>query len=410
MQNKKQIFYWALYDFANAIVMIVFFLYFTQWMVVDKHLSDLGFNMIFVGSSILLLLTAPILSSIADKWNNRLIFIRPITVGAFVGYLICGIIANFFPSMLWLAVIVFMLGNFLYQLSYVFYNPILHELSNSQNRGKISAIGMTASWLGQIVGVLIAFPLAQMTHPLFGVGIAGRPQTFIPIAIIFFLLSLPMLTLFKEQGVSSIVPISLKNELKNFSLSFKALWLIPGMALFLLAFFFYNDAVVTAGNNFPIYLEKVFGVSDNLKSLALLGILVTSAIGAFFAGSIADRVGLKKSLQYIVGGWIIIMPILAYQTNFWHFAIALVFMGFLYGAVSTVARAYMVHLSDPKQLNFAFSFFTLTERCATFIGPLGWGLSLYFMSSLGHDAYRYSFLTLMVFMIIGFILIRKIKK
>ena len=35
--NKKNIFLWTLYDFANSIVMIVFFLYFSQWLVIEKN-------------------------------------------------------------------------------------------------------------------------------------------------------------------------------------------------------------------------------------------------------------------------------------------------------------------------------------------------------------------------------------
>ena len=59
MQTKKNIFLWASYDFANSIITIVFFLYFSQWLVVEKGVSDLLFNMSFVVSSLFLVLTAP---------------------------------------------------------------------------------------------------------------------------------------------------------------------------------------------------------------------------------------------------------------------------------------------------------------------------------------------------------------
>ena len=45
--SKKNIFFWTLYDFANSIVAIVFFLYFSQWLVVDKGVPDFWYNMIF---------------------------------------------------------------------------------------------------------------------------------------------------------------------------------------------------------------------------------------------------------------------------------------------------------------------------------------------------------------------------
>lgn len=43
MQNKKNVFLWALYDFANSIISIVFFLYFAQWIVVDRGVLDFYF-------------------------------------------------------------------------------------------------------------------------------------------------------------------------------------------------------------------------------------------------------------------------------------------------------------------------------------------------------------------------------
>jgi len=70
--NRKNIFLWTLYDFANSITTIVFFLYFSQWLVVDKGVPDFWYNMIFTASSVLLLLTAPVLGSIADKTIGKL--------------------------------------------------------------------------------------------------------------------------------------------------------------------------------------------------------------------------------------------------------------------------------------------------------------------------------------------------
>ena len=47
MQTKKNVFLWALYDFANSLVSIVFFLYFAQWLVIDQGVADIWFNLTF---------------------------------------------------------------------------------------------------------------------------------------------------------------------------------------------------------------------------------------------------------------------------------------------------------------------------------------------------------------------------
>jgi hypothetical protein len=55
MQTKKNVFLWTLYDFANSLVSIVFFLYFAQWIVIDKGIEDIYFNLAFTVSAIFLL-------------------------------------------------------------------------------------------------------------------------------------------------------------------------------------------------------------------------------------------------------------------------------------------------------------------------------------------------------------------
>src|SRR6185436_13363850 len=128
------------------------------------------------------------------------------------------------------------------------------KLAPPEKRGTISGIGQAANWLGQIAGILITFPFAEGGMHL--IGQPGRAQTFLPGTISFILLSLPMLYFFKQQpNTNKEVTTSFSVELKNYWTSFKKLWILPGMGVFLLGYFFFNDAVTTAQNNFPIVLQ-----------------------------------------------------------------------------------------------------------------------------------------------------------
>jgi len=40
MKSTKSVTLWALYDFGNTIAIMVFVLYFSQWLVVDRHVPD----------------------------------------------------------------------------------------------------------------------------------------------------------------------------------------------------------------------------------------------------------------------------------------------------------------------------------------------------------------------------------
>jgi hypothetical protein len=78
--SVRQLVLWSLYDFANSFVLITFFLYYSQWLVVDRGISDFWFNVTFVGSSLLFLLTVPVAGLIADKIKVNLPGLRITTL------------------------------------------------------------------------------------------------------------------------------------------------------------------------------------------------------------------------------------------------------------------------------------------------------------------------------------------
>ncbi len=406
--NKKNIFLWTLYDFANSITTIVFFLYFSQWLVIDRGVSDFWYNITFTIGSLLLLLTAPILGSIADKTGKQQKYLNWITVLTFLSFLGLSIITLFFSHKIFLAVLFFIFANYLYQFSFVFYNALLHYIAPEKDWGKISGIGQTGNWLGQIFGLAITLPLA--TGAVYIVGEVGRAQTFLPATVIFFILSLPMLLYFKIPKQNIIESsIRIQDEYRNFWGKFRELITTPSLGLFLLSYFFFNDAIITAANNFPIYLEKVFGVSDKVKSTLLLAILFTSAIGAFCSGWISDKIGLKRTLMMVLGSWAIIFPALGLASNFTVFTVFTILMGFMYGATWSVTRAVMTVLCPTDKLNFGFSFYTMAERVSTFVGPLAWGILTLVFMGVGPTRYRISIICMTVFILIGMFLLRKVK-
>lgn len=404
----KNILLWTLYDFANSIVTIVFFLYFSQWLVIDNGVPDIWYNLLFTVGSLLLLFTAPVLGSRADRTGHQRQYLNRMTVITFACFLGASFTALFLPRGAFIAALFFLFANYFYQFSFVFYNALLHWIAPPKSQGTISGIGQAGNWFGQIVGLFITLPLAAGAVYLFGA--AGRAQTFLPATILFFVLSLPMLLWFRLPTNNPVThAIGWKEEYRSQWRQFQALVRAPSMGLFLLSYFFFNDAIITASNNFPIFLESVFSVSDMTKSLLLIGILFTSAIGALCSGWVADRIGLKKALLLVLGSWIVIFPLLGMTTHFPLFVVLAILMGFLFGAIGTVTRAAMAALCPKDKLNFGFSFYTLAERVSTFVGPLTWGLITSLLTNLGPLRYRIAVTAMTFFVIIGLLLLRKIE-
>jgi len=356
-------------------------------------------------------MTAPVLGSIADKTYREQKYLNRITVFTFIFFVLTALTTLFFTGSVLLAAFFFLISNYLYQFSFVFYNALLEKIAPPEKCGTISGIGQAANWIGQIVGLVVTIPLASGAIYLFGA--PGRAQTFLPASIIFFFLSLPMLLWFKlpkrETPITDITTISYAQEYKSQWRQFKDLIKEPNMRYFLLSYFFFNDAILTASNNFPIYLEKVFAVTDSTKSLLLIGILVTSAVGALVSGWASDRIGTKTSLMIILGSWAIIFPLMGLTNSFAFFVVLAILMGFFFGATWTVTRTAMVALCPKDKLNFGFSFYTIAERISTLIGPLTWGLITMLLANTGSMRYRVAIIAMGGFAAIGSVILSKAK-
>jgi UMF1 family MFS transporter len=406
---KKRIFLWTLYDFANSIAVIVFAIYFSQWLVVDRGVSDLWYNLLYVGSTILVLATTPIWGAIADKRGVQMPYLRVTTTLQFTALAIGSVLAVLLPAhghTVLLVALLFMLANYFYQFTFTFYNALLPNLAPTERQGLISGIGQAGNWMGQVVGIILILPVA--TGAIYFFGEHGRAQTFLPSTILFFLLALPMLIFFKDSGPARAVSVSVREEYRNFFHSLRGLLQSPGLGRYLLAFFFFNDAALTAENNIAIYMQQVFHVSDTAKSYYFLGVLLTAALGALVGGKASDRIGLKRSLMYILLFWIIIFPIMASLTSFTLFAIVSITFGFMFGATWTVTRAVMSYLTPHERVNHGFSYYTLAERFSTFVGPVSWGLITTLLVAHGPVRYQIALGSLSVFIFIGLLIARKI--
>ncbi|MEK7118363.1 MAG: MFS transporter, partial [Patescibacteria group bacterium] len=278
-----------------------------------------------------------------------------------------------------------------YQLSFVFYNPMLAEIADEAHRARASGIGQFANALGQVLGIAATLSLAgTRLGPLF------------PSLMGFFILALPMMVFYKES-LTPQTPLrfsELKNDAGAYMRKLRAFFAFSVAAPMLIAFFLFNDALLTLSNNYSIILERVFETPDKVKSLLLMGILVMSAIGGITFGWIADRLGSLTALKIILAGWLVALPLLAVAPTFTIFAIITVPVGLLIGSLFAVCRAYLSTILPKEDMGYGFSFYTLAERFATFIGPLTWG-TIIALGGAGDLSYRIAIMSMAVFVLLG---------
>ena len=405
---KRNIYLWALYDFANSIIMIVFLFYFSQWLVVDSHKPDWWFNATLIVSSILFILTAPVIGQRLDITRRKLSGVRWTTVLTFITFLATSVVVLFAPSHVLFAVVLFTIALYFYIVSFVFYTPMLNDISDDSNRGYVSGLGQGFNYAGQVIGLLITLPFATGAIYLFGT--VGRPQTLLPATILFGLFALPMMLWFKERETTpSLEKISIRDEYAKIFQTIRQILSNRNLVFLLVGYFLFSDALLTFSNNFPLFLENVHGASDAVKTYVTAGILTFSAIGAIILGKISDKKGSKQTLLWLIICWSILFPIIAFAPSFKLVIIACLVAGLLFGAMWGISRSMVAEITHRSVEASSFSFYILAERFATLIGPITWSVVLASTSSLGKISYSYAILSMGLLVFASFFFIRKVK-
>jgi len=317
-------------------------------------------------------------------------------LGCFLFYALA-VLAAIYKFNILLPALFFGLGNFFYQLSFVFYNPLLNNISSKENRGRISGIGFLANYLGQIFAILLALPFVSGKISL---GIDPLISGVIPAIIVFILLSIPLMISRKifKPITSEILP---GNKYGQFQLLREAI-LIPGVFYFLLSFFLFSDALTTLINNFSIFTASIFAASDTKISILTLLILICASIGAVIWGWLSDRVGAKKTLIINLISYIILIPALAWSVNYVFYSAIAILSGLSIGGTWAVSRRLLIELVPAEKLNHLFGIYAISERASTIVGPLAWS------TVLAASNYRYAMTSLVVFQILSVILIYKV--
>ncbi len=402
--NKKQLFLWCLYDFANSIVLMAFLFYFSQWLVIDQGKPAWWYNISLVVSSLLFIITAPVVSKKIDATKSKIAGLRWWTVVSFVGFLVVALLAMLTNGMELLATVLYTLANYAYMVCFCYFTPMLNDLSNEKNRSKISGIGQGANSIGQVAGVLVTLPFV---NGLTLFGDPGRAQALFPATILFGLLALPMLIFYRDAQNLSSNDSEPKSKSNILSL-FKEVFSYRPLALVLVAYFLFSDAMLTFANNFPLYLETVHKASDTVKSLLTASILILAAIGAVVFGKIADKKGNLKTLKRVLVFWCFIFLALAFITNFKVLIPIFLFAGILFGPVWGISRALVGELAPPHLVASSFSYYVVAERFATFVGPVLWSIALLTMGE-GTRGYQTGLLSLTALLVISLFVLGKVK-
>jgi len=438
---------WALYDFANTVFsMNIATLYFSVWLIKDLGHSNTLYATVNGIASGLVVVSIPVFGAISDATQRRKPWVVGFTLIACISIVVMAILGQIglpligegitgtvsgtmiSPGIALFGVLTaFTIANYTYQGAQPFYNAMLPELAPVDHRGRLSGMGAAFGYIGSITGLLLTLPFFTGAVPILGtipqhvIGFlrsavpftahGGRVSTFVPTAIVFFLFSLPLFVFCRDHNVVyGTKRVLWRKAFQDVRQTLKEAKNYPGTMRFILTSFLYQDAMGTIIANMALY--AIFAMKFEKGSEATLFVILTipAVIGSFGIGRLVDRFGPKRTLSWVLVGWIVLltaMIVAPSRTAFW---IVGACIGLIYGGVSTAERPLLLSLVPDVEAGRFFSLMVLSSRAAAVVGPFVWALAVDGLTpSMGIGfAYRAGVVTVAVGMALALLMLRRV--
>jgi len=319
----------------------------------------------------------------------------------------------------------FTIANYAYQGAQPFYNAMLPELAPVDHRGRLSGMGAAFGYAGSITGVLLTFPFFAGSLPILGAipertlnflrnvipftVHGGRVSTFVPTAILFLLFSLPLFFFCRDHNaVHGKKNIQWREAFGDVRHTLKEAKEYPGTLRFILTSFLYQDAMGTIIANMALYAIFAMGFKGGSEASLFVILTIPAVIGSYGIGRLVDHFGPKRTLSWVLIGWVVLlvaMIVVPTRSAFW---IVGACIGLIYGGVATAERPLLLSLVPDVEAGRFFSLMVLSSRAAAVVGPFVWAFAVDGLTpSMGTGfAYRAGVATVAIGMTLALLLLR----
>jgi UMF1 family MFS transporter len=393
--SKKIVAAWAMFDFAHSsfagiMATFVFPIYFTHVVVTDGK-GDGYWGIMLAISMLLVALLGPPLGAMADIIGKKKRYLAVLTAAAILGTAGMAFVT---PGMVVPAMLLFILANFGYEGGTIFYDAFLPEITDRSTYGRISGYGFAAGYVGSLI--ILALPLLEVPPA----------PTFLITALFFLVFALPLFFVVPEGRKLVTAPpgVVFQQGFVRLRQTFSKIREHRSVLRFLIAFFFYNDAILTVKAFSGVYADKTLHFTLLELSLFFAMIQIIALIGSIAFGFVSDKRGPKLSIT-ITLYLLIVVVIAAYfaTTKSIFFGVGAL-AGVALGSSQSASRSLMARLTPAEHTAEFFGFYDgFCGKASAIIGPLVFGgLSVV----LGDQ--RPAIVALGAFFVIGLVLLRKV--
>lgn len=395
----KEIFFWTLFDFANTgfyviIITLVFPKFFTG-VIADGNEAIWGRTV--SASMLVTALLGPLLGSIADATHRKKIFLACFTVACVSA---TSLLYFTGAGTLWMAIVLLIIANVGFEGGTIFYDAFLPDISSESNYSKISGYGFGMGYLGSFIILVIVMPL-----------LAGDPVpegniklTFLIAAGFFAIFSLPLFFVVKERHrAKAIEGNPLTVGYRRLRETFTHLRRYTAVRRFLLAFFVYNDSILTVILFAGIFASETLRLSTTDLIIFFMIVQGTALVGSILFGWFSNRIGARQAIIITLVIWVGVVAAAYFITTAQAFFILGAVAGTALGSSQSCSRALMALITPEEKRTEFFGFYDgFFGKASAVIGPLLFG------EISGLFGQRKAMLVIGVMFVIGILLLLRV--
>jgi UMF1 family MFS transporter len=408
--RKREVFGWAMYDFANSgyttvVLTAVFNAYFVGVVAGNAAWGTFAWTATLAVSSALVMLTMPAIGAHADRRAAKKRLLALSTAGCVLATVA---LANAGPGDLVWAVVAVILSNLFYSYGESLIAAFLPELAKRDSLGKVSGWGWSFGYFGGMLTLGLSLGYVLWAQ---GQGIPATqfvPVTMLITAAVYALAAIVTFVLLRERATPR-PPMpgevgGLRSSLAELHRAWKEARRFPDFSWLLACGVAYQAGISVVIALAAVYAEQVLGFKQTQTMALIFLVNIASAAGAFAWGYVQDRVGHRLALGLTLVGWIVMTVLAAVATEATLFWIAAVIAGLCMGSSQSAGRA-MAGLFSPELRRAEFyGLWTFATRLAAIVGPLTYGL----VTLVTAGNHRLAIVSTGLFFVVGLVLLAKI--
>lgn len=407
--RKREVFGWAMYDFANSgyttvVITAVFAAYFVGGIAGKAEWATFAWTLALSISYAIVMLTMPSIGAYADLRAAKKRLLMLVTAGCVVT---TAALAFARPGSVLMAMLLIILSNTFYVYGESLIAAFLPELARPQSLGKVSGWGWGFGYLGGMLALGICLGYVIWAQ---GQGIPAAqfvPVTMLITAVIYGTAALVTFRLLKERAQPNPAALQqggLAASLARLKKTFSEARRYQDFMWLLACAVFYQGGVAVAIALAAIYAETVIGFAQQETMVLIFVLNLAAAGGAFAWGYLQDWIGHKLALGSTLVGWVLTCVIAALSATKGQFWWAAAIAGLCMGSSQSAGRALAGMFAPQRQLAEFYGLWSFALRLASIIGPLTYGAITW--ATGGNQ--RTAIISTAILFVIGLVLLQKV--